>query len=180
MKPPLKQGSKDDFQTPPSALEPLYKFLKPSWTIWECAAGKGNLSRALRRKGYKVISTDILSGHDFLEYEPKEYDCTITNPPFSLKQEFLQRAYCLGKPFAFLLPLTTLESAKRQFLFRCRGLELILFDHRINFETPDCEGEGSWFATAWFTNGLKIGKELTFVAKNESKRKSCRLSCEKQ
>ncbi|HSH64589.1 MAG TPA: hypothetical protein VLB84_02035 [Bacteroidia bacterium] len=78
------------------------------------------------------------------------------------------------------MPLTTLESAKRQFLFRCRGLELILFDHRINFETPDGEGEGSWFATAWFTNGLKIGKQLTFVSKNESKRKSCQLSCEKQ
>ncbi|MCC6837381.1 MAG: class I SAM-dependent methyltransferase [Bacteroidia bacterium] len=165
MKPPLRQGGKDDFQTPPSALEPLFKFLKPHWKIWDCASGKGNLTRALKKKDYKVISTDILSGRDFLKYEPKEYDCIITNPPFSLKQEFLQRAYCLGKPFAFLLPLTTLESAKRQFLFRCCGLELILFDHRINFETPDGEGEGSWFATAWFTNGLKIGKELTFITK---------------
>lgn len=177
MKPPLKQGRKDDFQTPPNALEPLYKFLKRSWTIWECASGKGNLTRAFRRKGYKVISTDILSGQDFLEYEPKEYDCIITNPPFSLKQEFLQRAYCLGKPFAFLLPLTTLESAKRQFLFRCYGLELVLFDHRINFETPNGKGEGSWFATAWFTNGLKIGKELTFVSKISTKKISCPLKC---
>lgn len=177
MKPPLKQGGKDDFQTPPEALEPLYKFLKPSWKIWECAAGNGNLVKAFRKKSYEVVSTDILSGKDFLEYEPNEYDCIITNPPFSLKQEFLQRAYCLSKPFAFLLPLTTLESAKRQFLFRCCGLELILFDHRINFETPDGEGDGSWFATAWFTNGLKIGKELTFVSKEGGKEKPCRLKC---
>ncbi|MBI2723356.1 MAG: tRNA (adenine-N(6)-)-methyltransferase [Bacteroidetes bacterium] len=176
MKPPLRPGGKDDFQTPPNALLPLYKFLKPGWTIWECATGKGNLTKALRKKGYKVISTDILSGHDFLEYTPKHYDCIITNPPFSLKQEFLQRAYCLGKPFAFLLPLTTLESAKRQFLFRCCGLELILFDHRINFETPDGEGEGSWFATAWFTNGLKIGNELTFETEDLVKQQSCRLN----
>ena len=179
MKPPLKQGAKDDFQTPPSALEPLYKFLKPNWTIWECAVGKGKLTRALRKKGFDVVSTDIFSGHDFLKYEPKHYDCIITNPPFSLKQEFLQRAYCLGKPFAFLLPLTTLESAKRQFLFRCGGLELILFDHRINFETPNGEGGGSWFATAWFTNGLKVGKQLTFVAGNDDKQKSCKLVCER-
>jgi hypothetical protein len=177
MKPPLRQGGKDDFQTPSSALDPLYKFLKPGWTIWECATGKGNLTRAMRKKGYNVISTDILSGKDFLEYKPNQYDCIITNPPFSLKQEFLQRAYCLGKPFAFLLPLTTLESAKRQFLFRNCGLELILFDHRINFETPDGEGDGSWFATAWFTNGLKIGKELTFVGKDSLKKQSCRLNC---
>lgn len=179
MKPPLKQGNRDDFQTPPSALEPLYKFLKPRSTIWECASGKGNLSRALKQKGYKVISTDILNGRDFLEYEPKQYDCIITNPPFSIKQEFLQRAYCLEKPFAFLLPLTALESAKRQFLFRCGGLELILFDHRINFETPSGNGSGSWFATAWFTSGLKIGKQLTFVSKETEKKVSCRLKCEK-
>ena len=178
MKPPLRQGRTDDFQTPSSALEPLYKFLKPHWTIWECAAGNGNLAKALRKKGYKVISTDITSGHDFLKYEPKSYDCIITNPPFSLKQEFLQRAYCLGKPFAFLLPLTALESAKRQFLFRCCGLELILFDHRINFETPSGKGSGSWFATAWFTNELKIGKALSFQT-STSQKQSCRLICDK-
>lgn len=177
MKPPLKQGSKDDFQTPPNALQPLYRFLKPSWTIWECASGNGNLTRALRKKGYKVISTDMRSGYDFLEYEPTHYDCIITNPPFSLKQEFLQRAYCLGKPFAFLLPLTTLESAKRQFLFRCGGLELVLFDHRINFETPDGEGGGSWFATAWFTSGLKIGKELNFTSQETGMKNLCQLKC---
>ncbi|MGQ0827902.1 MAG: hypothetical protein ACT4ON_05865 [Bacteroidota bacterium] len=80
---------------------------------------------------------------------------------------------------AFLLPLTTLESAKRQFLFRCGGLELILFDHRINFETPDGDGNGSWFATAWFTNGLKVGKELTFFRANEKGNRPCRFLCNK-
>lgn len=88
---------------------------------------------------------------------------------FPIRQQAVGENY-LGKPFAFLLPL-------RQFLFLCCGLELILFDHRINFETPNGEGEGSWFATAWFTNGLKIRKELTFVVKDEDKKLSCRLNC---
>jgi hypothetical protein len=167
MKPPLKQGSKDDYQTPPEALIPLLPHLKKNWVIWECAAGDGNLTTALREKGFKVISTDILSGKDFLKYEPQHYDCIITNPPYSLKQAFLERAYFLGKPFAFLLPLTTFESEKRQRFFRCCGLEVILFDKRINFETPDGKGDGSWFATAWFSHWLKIGKQLTFVSLDE-------------
>lgn len=112
-----KQGSRDDYQTPPIALTPLLPHLKKNWIIWECAAGEGSLVKALRKEGYKVIATDIHSGKDFLNYEPRDYDCIITNPPFSLKQEFLERAYCLGKPFAFLLPLTTLESEKRQRFF---------------------------------------------------------------
>jgi hypothetical protein len=79
-----------------------------------------------------------------------------------LKDEFLARCYGLGIPFALLLPLTALEGIKRQSLYRKHGLELILLPRRVKFETPSGEGAGSWFATAWFTNKLRIGKELTF------------------
>jgi len=164
MKPPLNTISVDDFQTPPIALSPLLPYLKKDWTIWECAEGVGYLTQALRDYGYKVIGTDISKGQDFLMYEPDDnYDCILTNPPYSLKQEFLERAYLLDKPFAFILPLTTFETRKRQDLFRIGGLEVIFFDKRINFQTPDGKGSGSWFATAWFTNGLGIGRQLTFT-----------------
>ena len=163
MKIPNRQGSPNDFQTPPQAIQPLLPYLKKDWLIWECACGKGNLVKALNSKGFLTEGTDLLTGHDFLTWHPKKYDCIITNPPFSIKQKFLERAYELGKPFAFLLPLTTFETAKRQELFKKYGLEVIFFDKRINFETPSGKGSGSWFATAWFTNGLNIGKEMAFV-----------------
>lgn len=166
MKIPNRQGSPNDFQTPKEALKPLLPFLKKDWLIWECATGKGNLERGLLEEGYLTIGTDILNGYDFLNYEPKQYDCIITNPPYSIKQQFLQRAYELGKPFAFLLPLTTFETTKRQELFKKYGLEVIFFDKRINFETPSGNGSGSWFATAWFTNGLNIGKAMSFTQLN--------------
>lgn len=170
MKTPARQGSPNDFQTPPEALRPLLPYLKKDWVIWECAAGKGNLSTALSDKGYEVIATDILvNNFDFLTNKPVLWDCIITNPPYSIKQQFLERAYQLGTPFAFLLPLTTFETAKRQRLFKKYGLEVIFFDKRINFETPSGKGSGSWFATAWFTNGLNIGKEMTFVEYEPSK-----------
>ncbi len=160
---PQKIKSADDFQTPEKALKPLLPYLKKDLTIWECAEGMGNLTKGLRKLEYKVIGTDIIKGYDFLEYEPEKYDCIITNPPFSLKQKFLERAYHLKKPFAFLLPLTTFETKKRQILFKKYGLEVIFFDKRINFEMTTGGGNGSWFATAWFTNLLNIGKELNFV-----------------
>jgi hypothetical protein len=164
MKTPAQRGAPDDFQTPADTLRPLIKHLSRRWTVWECAAGNGNLVRGLRADGFRAIGTDILTGTDFLSAAPRQFDCIVTNPPFSLKQEFLARAYSLGKPFAFLLPLTTLETAKRQSLFREHGVELILLDRRINFETPSGRGSGSWFATAWFTWGLKIGAQLSFEA----------------
>jgi len=164
MKPPFGDKSKtsNDFQTPPLALRPLLGYIKKSWTVWECACGRGNLAGELEKKGYRVVSTDITGGYDFLSFEPDYYDCIITNPPYSLKQEFLKRAYDLGRPFAFLLPLTTFETAKRQRLFKEHGVEVIFLDRRINFETPSGEGSGSWFAVAWFTYGLGIGSQLNF------------------
>jgi len=165
MKPPLKTNYADDFQTPPEALEPLYPFLKHGSTIWECACGKGYLVKALQERGYKVIGTDILTGVDFLKTDMPEADYIVTNPPYSLKQQFLERCYELKKPFALLLPLTTFETAKRQRLFKQYGLEVIFFDKRINFETPNkIEKSSSWFATAWFTNWMNIGRAFTFVS----------------
>ncbi len=166
MKPPLNIVSSNDFQTPPIAIIPLLQYIPLEWTIWECATGQGNLVNAFWAYGYKnIIATDIQTGENFLGIEPKrQYDIIVTNPPFSLKQKFLERAYDLGKPFAFLLPLTTLETEKRQNLFQKYGLEIILFNHRINFQRPNgIEKSSSWFATAWFTWGLNIGKELNFV-----------------
>lgn len=163
MKPPLKKHNMNDFQTPDYAIKPLLPYIKKDWVIWECACGRGNIVKAFELEGYSIFGTDILSGKDFLMWQPEGYDCIITNPPYSIKQDFLQRAYNLKKPFAFLLPLTTFETYKRQYLFKNYGLEVIFFDKRINFETPSGNGSGSWFATAWFTNGLNIGKELNFV-----------------
>ena len=148
---PLKTKSADDFQTPATAVNPLLPYLKKEWTIWECAEGNGNLTKVLREKGFKVIGTDIKTGFNFLKDKPDfNFDFIITNPPYSFKNEFLKKAYEYGKPFAILLPLTALESKERQNLYAKYGVELLLLDKRINFETPSGSGSGSWFATAWF------------------------------
>jgi hypothetical protein len=162
----------DSWQTPPYALGPLLPYLKKEWLIWECSSGKGNLVKSLKDEGYLVYASDIRNRRDFLK-EPKgklaeemdfviaAYNVIITNPPYSLKQQFLERAYALGKPFAFLLPLFTFEGPNRQALFEKHGLELILLDKRITFEPPPGQNPMS-IAAAWFTNGLNIGKEITY------------------
>lgn len=177
----------DHFQTEPAALELLYPFVHPDWCIWEPACGKGNLAYALGERGYSVIASDSLpeplsteggritvhvAGANFLEWDPAQgmhglhtgrWHCSITNPPFSLKEQWLERCYELGKPFALLMPLTALEGQKRQALFAKHGVEVIVPSRRIDFETPNGHFGGSYFMSAWFTWGLNIGKALTFA-----------------
>jgi hypothetical protein len=94
-----------------------------------------------------------------------KFDCIVTNPPYDIKQKFLERCYTLKKPFAMLMPLTTLETRKRQKLFRDNGVEVLFMPERINFEVPSGKESSAWFATAWFTWGLNIGRQMTFLDK---------------
>lgn len=158
--PPKNVRYSDDFQTPKYAIVPLLPFLNRDWIIWECACGKGNLVEALEEGGFKVIGTDILDGFDFLRWEPEKFDCIVTNPPYSLRYQFIKRAYELGKPWAMLMTLTTLEG-KRQELFRKYGIELLLLNKRVNFETPSGRGSSAWFPVAWFCWKL-LPKQIMF------------------
>lgn len=167
---PARQGSPDDFQSPKEAIDCLIPFLNKDWSIWECACGKGNLVKAFEEKGFKVYGSDIINNAtcDFLTWKPfQRFDCIITNPPYSLKEKFLERCYELGKPFALLMPLTALESEKRHKLYRKYGIQLIIPNKRFNFETPSGRGGGSWFATAWFCGNMKLPKDLNFVEINK-------------
>jgi hypothetical protein len=161
MKPPLMNGRSDNFQTPKEAFEYLRPFLNPKWRIWECAWGEGQLFNHIKEAGFDVIGSD--KEHDFLTAQPKECDCIITNPPYSLKDEFIARCYQIGKPFALLMPLTALEGKKRQALYSKNGIALIIPNKRINFKTPSGEGSGSWFATAWFVYKIPTKEQITFV-----------------
>lgn len=155
------EGS-DHFQTPPERLLPLLPFLARDWRIWECAEGEGLLTRALGGHGWSVTGSDILTGRDFLSWEPDAWDCIITNPPYSLKDAFIERCYALGKPFALFLPLTALGEQKRLALYRRHGVQLVLPHERTNFLTPSGGGSGSWFFSAWFLGFFNLTRDLNF------------------
>lgn len=102
---PRRRDDMDDFQSPPCVLDPLLPFLKPASIVWECATGKGNLVRRLTEAGHWVIHIDILTGTNFFTDDaPFIYDLVVTNPPFTLKNQFLERCYEMKKPLALLMP----------------------------------------------------------------------------
>jgi len=158
MKQPMKNMMQkerfDNLYTPMEAINPLLKHV-PNYSnfkvMWECTDfGKSNISKAFRDKGFDVIGTDIINGYNFLTCDPPNFDFIVTNPPYSLKDQFLERCYQLGKPFALLLPLTALEGIKRGKLFREYGIDLVVLDKRIDFTGK----KSNWFNVSWFCWGF--------------------------
>ena len=142
---PLREvgkNSSDNFQTPDSAVDLLvdnYLSATNFKRVWECASGGGGMVRRLKNYNYEVISTDIKGGIDFIPslfsgafMGRDDYDIIVTNPPYSQKNDFISRCHKTGKPFALLLPLTALESAKRQRIWKM-GLLMLIPDKRVNF-----------------------------------------------
>ena len=125
----VKDEKNDELYTPDYAMAPLLKYLPKNKIIWECTDfGDSNITKVLRDNGYKVISTHK-ENFDFLRDKADfDFDMIITNPPYSLKNEFLKKCYEYNKPFCMLLPITTLEGIERGALFRKYGLELIVLD----------------------------------------------------
>lgn len=156
----MQKPKNDELYTPDEAVLPLLPYIPNSWTIWECTDhGGSNITKLFRERGNKVVSTHFKNGQDFLTYEPDfEFDCIITNPPYSQKDQFLARAYELYKPFAFLLPIDSLASIKRVAMFKQHGIQVLVLDRRINFMKTK---KAVWFNTSWFCRDI-LPEQLVF------------------
>jgi hypothetical protein len=69
----------------------------------------------------------------------------------------------IEESFAFLLPLTALESKSRQALYHAHGIDLLVLDKRMDFERPGEKKSHAWFPVAWFCWRLGLPKQLTFT-----------------
>ena len=149
--------NKDEAYTPYYAANPIIKYIDPNLIVW-CPFDQewSAYVRLLRENGNRVITSHIDKGLDFFNYEPEYYDIIISNPPFSCKDEVIERLYELNKPFAILLPLNSLQGRNRYENFK-NGVQLLSFDQRIDFHDPnnmDKPNKGTPFASAYFCRDL--------------------------
>lgn len=115
-----KRSEVDFYPTPPEATQALLDFINipAGTTVWEPACGQGHMVEVLERNGLDVAATDLQTGTDFLEAgRPLGVRWIITNPPFSLSEQFIRRAAEHKVPFAFLLKSQYWHAAKRMKLF---------------------------------------------------------------
>lgn len=164
---PASQRS-DKYYTPESALVPIVKYLRPFKTIWDPAAGAGHITKFFKKEGFDVIGTDIEKNksHDFLTTSvPDKCDVIMTNPPFSLKKQFIERCFELRKPFMLLVPLNCLETqgvrrilAKQKFsiVYPTRNIDYILSNARPG------QVSRAFFYSVYLTNIPKI-KPYEFI-----------------
>lgn len=102
----------DFYPTPYDATQVLMDFLQlpPLTTVFEPAAGDGDMAAVMEANELKVWASDMRTtsfcagGADFLTSKPAiDPDWIITNPPFKLSVEFICRALAMTPNVAMLL-----------------------------------------------------------------------------
>lgn len=122
----------DYYATDPKALDMLFA-AEPfgAGDYLEPCAGQGHLTKRIIElmPNSKVDSIDIVDRGlegvivaDFLDYETdKKYDYLITNPPYSLGKEFVEKGLTLmknGGKMAMFLKIQFLEGEKRREMYK--------------------------------------------------------------
>ncbi len=148
---------RDEYYTPRILVEPILQYIPNNKRIW-CPFDTENSEfvKAFEERGNTVIYSHIKDGFDFFEYEPKEYDYIVSNPPFTKKLKILQRLYGLKKPFAMLLPLPMLNYQEIGNFFIDKNLELLIVDKKVSFD-----GNTSSFNSSYFCSNV-LPKSLIF------------------
>ena len=109
------KGNNDECYTPDYGVEPILKYIPKDATVW-CPFDTEESQFVIQiSKQNKVIRSHLESGQDFFDYEPDEWDMIVSNPPFTDKRKFFERALSFNKPFALIMTNTWLnDSAPKQ------------------------------------------------------------------
>lgn len=153
----------DLYTTPKIAVDKLLEAERFSHTIFEPCCGTGSISDVLINNGYEVICNDIIDrGYDkqtsicdYLKLSVKNSCDIITNPPYSLAEQFVRKSLEIsdeGTKIAMLLKLTFLEGQKRRKLFDVfPPSRVYVFSKRIRCNKGGQESEEqSAVCYAWF------------------------------
>lgn len=162
----LDRSKTEYYPTPKEVTQALMQHINPpkGLVVWEPACGTGDMSCELEKYFSRVISTDINDwgygekGVDFLTAKTRQCDWIITNPPFSISEEFIRKCIEFNKPFALLLKSQYWHAKKRMALFNdFRPVEVLPLTWRPDFLNGQKGGaptmECLW--TVWGTSSAK-------------------------
>ena len=164
--------SSDEQYTPAYAVAPIIKYIPKNKTVW-CPFDTENSEFVLAFKAAGIITvhSHICTGQDFFNYEPMKWDMIVSNPPFSKKQQVVERCLSLGKPFALILSNLWLNSSAPVRMFKDKEMQMLLFDKRIQFT----EKNAAYFGSSYFCYKV-LPKQIVFENLSRSKYEQSRMS----
>jgi len=144
----MARNAYDFYPTPSWCYEKLPIDWSMFTTALEPCEGDGRITQFLRAKGVDTKGFDIQTGTNYLTTETTEnYDLILTNPPFSIALDFIDKAIEEANTVIMLLRLNFLGSQKRNAWFvENEPTSLFVLSKRPSFTGKGTDStEYAWF-----------------------------------
>jgi len=151
----------DDYMTPKYAWENIKDYIPQDKLIWEAFYGDGKSGTYLEELGFDVIHEQI----DF--FEEDRGDIIVSNPPFSLSKEVMNRLYELDKPFILIFPSSKINT---QYFRKWKNkIQIIIpkkrihFDKQIDGETPEGWKNACYFDCFYYCYKMNLPRDIIWL-----------------
>jgi len=151
----------DDYMTPKYAWENIKEYIPNDKVIWEAFYGDGKSGTYLEELGFDVIHEQI----DF--FEEDRGDIIVSNPPFSLSKEVMNRLYELDKPFILIFPSSKINT---QYFRKWKNkIQIIIpkkrihFDKQIDGETPEGWKNACYFDCFYYCYKMNLDRDIIWL-----------------
>ncbi len=136
----------DDYMTPKSAWENIQQFIPKDKIIWEAFYGDGSSGKYLTELGFNVYHEPI----DFFNEEPLNWNLIVSNPPFSLSKEVMNKLLEYDKPFILIMPSSKINTLYMR-EWKDKNLQIIIPRKRIHFQKQvDGKVPNDWKNSCFF------------------------------
>ena len=164
-------GNNDECYTPDYGVKPILKYIPKDAIVW-CPfdTEESEFVKQISQQN-EVIYSHLDTGQDFFTYEPDVWSCLVSNPPFTNKRKFFERALSFNKPFAMIMTNTWLNDSAPKQLFKDKDLQLLMFDKRMKFISPDGrDNDKITFSSSYYCWNF-LPKQIIMEELNVPKRK---------
>lgn len=159
----------DESYTPSYGVAPIIKYIPNNAIVWCPFDTEESEFVKQINKTNKVVYSHIDYGQDFFNYEPEKWDIMISNPPFTDKRKYFERALSFKKPFALLMTNAWLNDKYSKWVFKeaDRDMQLLMFDKRIHFEQNGETKKKTAFSSSYYCSDF-LPKQIILEELDES------------
>jgi len=156
----VQDKDSDNYITNKYEWERIKDYIPTDKIIWSPFYCDGKQKEYFKELGYDIIHED----KDFFSYTP-EYDLLIDNPPFSKKNEILNKLNDLDKPFILICPSMMLSYKYFQTNFKDKNIQLIIPYKRMNFNhlNSNKKNYSPPFASFYYCYKMNLPKDIIFL-----------------
>ena len=170
-------GNNDECYTPDYGVKPILKYIPDGDIVWCPFDTKESEFVKQISKQNEVIYSHISNGQDFFDYEPHAWDIIVSNPPFTNKRKFFERALSFNKPFALIMTNTWLNDSTPKIIFKDKDLQLLMFDKRMEFNQSDGKVNNKiTFSSSYYCWNF-LPKQIIMEELNVPKKRVSRAIC---